>query len=128
MVMHRQAPTLDRRANLGIAAPGMFNEHGEWVMGNVTEHGIWVSLKDSLIGIDPSVDGIQQEADAELFARYRADVITEATNGQLSAQTGLPFIGWYLTFEGVRYLIIEAQELPALGRRRFMKIVGRLET
>ena len=71
MVMHRQAPTLDRRATLGIAAPGFHNDCGEWVMGAVTEHGIWVSLKDSLIGIDPSVDGIQQEADAELIARYR---------------------------------------------------------
>ena len=128
MVMHRQAPTLDRRATLGIASPGHRNQYGEFEPGQVTEHTIWVSLRDSLIGIDPSVDGIQQEADAELIARYRADVITEATNGDLSAQTGLPFIDWYLTFEGVRYVIIEAQELPALGRRRFMKIVGRLET
>ena len=128
MVMHKQAPSLDRRAILGIAAPGHRNQNGVWVMGAVTQHGIWVSLRDSLIGIDPSVDGIQQEADASLFTRYRADVILEATNGALSAQTGLPFIGWHLTFEGVRYVIIEAQELPALGRRRFMKIVGRLET
>ena len=128
MVMHKQAPTLDRRAILGIAASGHRNQYGVWVMGAVTEHGIWVSLRDSLIGIDPSVDGIQQEADAELIARYRADVITEATNGALGGQTGLPFIAWHLTFEGVRYVIIEAQELPALGRRRFMKIVGRLET
>ena len=128
MVMHRQAPTLDRRAILGIVSPGHRNENGRYVPGALTEHTIWVSLRDSLIGIDPLTDGIQQEADAELIARYRADVITEATNGDLGAQTGLPFIGWHLTFESVRYSIIEAQELPALGRRRFMKIVGRLET
>ena len=128
MVTHRQAPTLDRRATLGIATPGHRNENGRWVPGAVNDHVIWVALRDSLIGIDPTVGGISQEADTELIARYRADVITEATNGDLGGQTGLPFVDWHLTFEGVRYVIIEAQELPALGRRRFMKIVGRLET
>ena len=128
MVMHRQAPTLDRRAILGIAAPGHHNQYGEWVLGVVTEHPIWVTLRDSLIGIDTEVFGIQGEYDVQLVTRYRADVIVEALSGDVGGMTGLPFIGWHLTFEGVRYVIIEAQELPALGRRRFMKIVGRLET
>ena len=128
MVMHRQSPALDRRAILAIAARGSLNQFGEWATGDVTEHAIWVCLKDSMIGIEAQLDGISQEADVELIARYRADVITEALSGDVGSMTGLPFIGWHLTYENVRYVIIGAQELAMYGRRRFMKIVGRLET
>ena len=81
-----------------------------------------------MIGIDAEIDGISQEADVELTARYRADVITESLSGDVAAKTGKPFIGWYLDFEGIRYKITGAQELAMYGRRRFMKIIGRLET
>ena len=55
-------------------------------------------------------------------------MITEATSGDVSTQTGKPFIGWYVTYENVRYQVLEAQELAMYGRRRFMKIVGRFES
>ena len=128
MVMHRQSPALDRRASIGIAERGHRNENGRWQQGDVTEHSLWVCLKDSMVGIEAEIDGISQEADVELTARYRADVIVEALSGDVAAKTGKPFIGWHLDFEGIRYKITGAQELAMYGRRRFMKIVGRLET
>ena len=128
MVMHRQAPTLDRRATLAIAAPGDFNDYGEYEQGVVTNHAVWAALKDSLIALETAVDGVQQEADVSLIMRYRSDVIIESTNSAVSADTGLPFIGWSLQFEGVSYLPVEAKELPMYGRRRFMEVKGRLET
>ena len=128
MVMHRQAPALDRRAILGIAEGGDYDDSGEWLAGDVTEHGIWAALKDSMIGIEAEIDGVSQEADAELIARYRADVITEAMRGEIGNMTGKPFIGWYLQFENVKYAITGANELAIYGRRRFMKIMGRLES
>ena len=75
MVMHKQSPALDRRAILAIAARGSLNQYGEFEQRrDVTEHAIWVCLKDSMIGIEAQLDGISQEADVELIARYRADV------------------------------------------------------
>ena len=128
MVMTRQAPALDRRAILGIAEGGDFDDSGEWLAGDVTEHGIWAALKDSMFGVEAEIDGVQQIYDVELIARYRADVITEAMRGEMGNMTGKPFIGWYLQFENVSYQIIGAQELAMYGRRRFMKIMGRLES
>ena len=81
-----------------------------------------------MIGIEAGIDGVSQEADVELIARYRADVITEAMRGEIGNMTGKPFIGWYLDFENVQYQIIGAQEMAMYGRRRFMKIMGRLES
>ena len=128
MVMHRQSPALDRRAILGIAEGGDHDDSGEWLAGDVTEHGIWAALKDSMIGVEAEIGGVQQIYDVELIARYRADVITEAMRGEIGNMTGKPFIGWYLDFENVQYQIIGAQEMAMYGRRRFMKIMGRLES
>ena len=55
MVMHKQAPTLDRRAILGIAAPGDFNNCGEFEHGAVTEHGIWAALRIHLSALTPTL-------------------------------------------------------------------------
>ena len=126
--MTRQAPALDRRAILGIAEGGDFDDSGEWLAGDVNEHGIWAALKDSMFGVEAEIDGISQEADVELISRWRADVILEAMRGEIGNMTGKPFIGWYLDFENVRYQIIGANELAIYGRRRFMKIMGRLES
>ena len=106
-------------------------DSGEWLAGDVTEHGIWAALKDSMIGIEAETDGISQEADVELTARYRADVITEATERRCCRHmTGKPFIGWYLDFENVSDTQSRGRnELAMYGRSvDFMKIIGRLET
>ena len=128
MVMHRQSPALDRRAILAVAEGSDFDDSGEWLASAVTEHGIWAALLESMIGVEAEIGGVQQIYDVELIARYRADVITESLSGAIGNMTGKPFIGWYLQFENVRYQIVGAQELAQFGRRRFMKIMGRLAT
>ena len=129
MVMSsKQAPLLDRRATLNVASPGSRNRRGEWEAGMVTEHTIWVALRDWDIGQDVQVEGVRQSGEIELFARYRADVMTEAYGGVVSPNTGHAFIGWAVRLDGVSWQITEAEELPRYGRRRFMKIRGARST
>jgi len=111
-----QAPLLDRRGILGIAAQGS-RTNGVYQSGAVTEHAIWYALRDWDVAIDVQPEGTRQRGDIELITRYRRDVIVEALNNRA-------FVGWYLDMDGVRFKLLDAEEMPMYGRRRFMKIKG----
>ena len=119
--MTRQAPTLDRTATLGVAEAGGRNQHGEYEIGAVAEHGIWYALRDWEAGVDVGKEGARQTGDVEIITRYRGDVLVEALSNRA-------FPGWYLDIEGLRFQVIDAAELSQYGRKRFMKIVGARST
>lgn len=125
VIQNRQAPVLDRRATLSIAPRGTRSKGGKWTQGNPVDHEIWACLKDLELEQEPSgVGGWFQTGMVEVITRYRRDVIVEAVSGDVSQQTGHAFIGWALTLDGVQYDILDAEEMPVYGRRRFMKIRG----
>ena len=126
--MSRQAPNLDRRATLGVASQGSRNRRGEWQSGMVTEHVIWLALRDWDIGMDVAPEGVRQTGELDFITRYRADVMSEAFGGDINPVTGHAFLGWFLVIDSVRWKITDAEELPQYGRRRFMKIKGARNT
>ena len=94
----------------------------------VEEHPIWYALRDWDVGMNPQPEGVRQTGEIQLITRWRKDVMTEAFSGDINAQTGHAFIGWYLRVDGVTMKITEAEELPRYGRRRFMMLTCEYRT